>query len=293
MRVFAALLAALVLAGCGPKPAPASTAEPALWRISDADSEIWLYGTVHVLPRSATWQGPSFRHAFADSGELILEADVSPQNQSTFASLAQRNGTLAPGDTLAAKLDPNARAQLARVAASDNLSPALIEHDRPWLAALKLSTAYVVAHGQSADAGVENALLAQARRRGMRLSFLETPEQQILTLADLPPADETQFLVASLHQIESENGDLDAMSRAWARGDVNSLGRQLNSELREVGPAAYNALITRRNAVWADEIARRLNGSGRIFIAVGAAHLLGPDGVVALLRGRGIHVEGP
>ena len=295
MRLFATLLAiaALALASCGPKPAPAVQPEPALWRITDADSEIWLYGTVHVLPPNLHWRGPRFEHAFNGSGELVLETDAGPQNQAEFVSLAQRNGTLPPGETLSAKLDPAARAQLTRVAASAHIDPARLEHDRPWLAALKLSVGYVVAHGEAADAGVETALAADAQHRGMRVSFMETPEQQILTLADLQPADETQFLIASMRQIEEESGDIDAMNQAWARGDTNTLQRMLDAQLREAGPAAYDALITRRNAIWADDITRRLNGSGRVFIAVGAAHLLGPDSVVALLRSRGVQVEGP
>jgi uncharacterized protein YbaP (TraB family) len=83
------------------------------------------------------------------------------------------------------------------------------------------------------------------------------------------------------------------LDRAWARGELTELGRQLDAQIGEAGPAVHRALITDRNRAWADQIEQRLAGSGKIFIAVGAAHLVGDGNVVALLRARGIEVEGP
>ena len=173
------------------------------------------------------------------------------------------------------------------------MDPASLEPLRPWLAALRLSFAFALAHGQLSEAGVEAVLLPEAQAHGLRISYLETPEQQIRTLAELPESDQLRFLRASLRQIEEDDGAFDLIDRAWANGDVEALDRELRVQLSEAGPGPYAAIITRRNEAWADEIARRLEGSGRIFYAVGAAHLVGDHGVPALLRQRGIDVEGP
>lgn len=293
-RALFCLFLALV-SGCGPR-APASLPpppSPALWRISDADSEIWLFGTAHLLRPRLPWRSPQVSHALASSGELVLEADIRPENQPSFALIARREGTLAPGETLSAKLNPDDRAALARVVQDLRLDANAIERERPWLAALELSVTEAAAQGERPEAGVEPALLAEAQRRQMRLSFFETPEQQILILADLPEADAVRFLGATIRDVEAGAPSDAQIERAWATGDVAALGRLFDGQLQEAGPVVRDALITRRNAVWADDIVRRLNGSGHIFIAVGAAHLAGPDSVVALLRARGVKVEGP
>jgi len=133
--------------------------------------------------------------------------------------------------------------------------------------------------------------LAQAR--SMRISHLETPAQQVRILASLPPADEQRFLALTLSDVEAGAAALNAMDQAWARGDTEALAALLEPQWREAGPVMHDAVILTRNRAWADEIVRRLDGSGRTFIAVGAAHLVGEGNVIELLRARGLAVEGP
>jgi uncharacterized protein len=291
--VFTALLAvsAWVLAACSPAATPQN--EPALWRIADADSEIWLFGTVHVLPPDLRWRGERVNAAFASADEFVTETDTSPEATAAFPNLAARYGLLPAEQSLSVLLAPADRERLATTVRELRLDAGQIERMRPWFAALQLSYAYALREGHSADAGVETVLAADARRSGKRLSFLETPEEQIRILADLPPADQTHFLAVTLRQIANEDGSLAESDEAWARGDIEALNAALAPQWEEAGPAVHEAVILRRNRAWADEIATRLDGSGRIFIAVGAAHLVGDGNVVDLLRARGIDVEGP
>lgn len=293
MRAFVPALLSLVLAltACTPERGPVT--EPALWRISDDDSEIWLFGTVHVLPPDVHWRGPRVSAAFASAEELITETDTSAEAAAAFPALAARHGALPPGPRLSARLADDDRARLARLARAGGLDLRVLDGLRPWLAALQLSFAYAAREGHSADAGVEAVLAADARRSGKRLSFFETPEQQVRFLADLPPAEELRFLTITLRQIEEDRALLDEIDRAWARGDVGELELLLQTQWQEAGATIHDRIILRRNRAWASEIERRLAGEGRIFIAVGAAHLVGDESVIALLRARGIAVEGP
>lgn len=290
-RLAFAFLAGLAwtLAACA---SPAESG-PAIWRVADADSEIWLFGSVHILPSSLQWRSPRIDAAFANADELVMETDASAAGQQAFAEATQRLGYLPAGVTLSSKLNEATRAKLQHVASEAHVDPATLETSRPWLAALRLSIMYAVAHGQDPSSGVESVLFAEAQTHGKRVSFFETPEQQVRILADLPAADEMRFFDATLNDVEHDTGDIDEAERAWVKGDVRHLARLLDPELREAGPNVYAALMTNRNARWADEIERRLNGSGRIFIVVGAGHLAGDGSVIALLRARGVHVEGP
>lgn len=291
MRVLACLLA-LALFACAPAaPPPAPAGEPALWRIADADSEIWLFGTVHVLPPELQWRNARIDSALASADELVVETDV--EDAEATNALTARYGLQPEGQRLSESLDAPTQERLSRVSRSLGIDPASLEPLRPWLAALRLSFTFATRQGHQQQAGVETVLLADARAQGKLITYLETPEQQIRTLADLSPADQVRFLASSLDQIEHQSDTLERMDRAWVTGDVAALDEQMRTQLNEAGDAAYDAIITNRNAVWVEEIARRLDGSGRIFYAVGSAHLVGDEGVVARLRARGIEVEGP
>lgn len=285
---FYALLAAAasVLASC----APVAQGEPALWRVADADSEIWLFGSVHVLPRNVQWLSPRVLTALEGSDEFITETDVEAAD---FSALAQLHGTLPAGQTLASRLSAEDQERLARAARETRLDPVALDRLRPWFAALQITYAYATQRGQTTDDGVETVLGARARAQNIRFGFLETPEQQIRVLADLPPADEAHFLSVTLRQVDEGGRALNGLDEPWARGDLEMLSRELDRQWRDAGPAIHNALIVDRNRAWANAIEARLAGSGSAFIAVGAAHLVGDENVVQLLRERGIEVEGP
>ncbi|MBL8531399.1 MAG: TraB/GumN family protein [Hyphomonadaceae bacterium] len=293
MRILTLAFLSLAAFALGCAPAAPREATPALWRITDADSEIWLFGTVHLLSPDLRWRTPAIDAAFNAADEFVTETDTGPAAQAALPQLAQRYGALAAGETLSALLGEDAP-KLAQAARRLNLDPAALERMRPWFAALNLSYAYVVQQGQTAEAGVETVLSAEARAQGKREGFLETPEQQVRFLADLPREDELRFLRITLDQVQGDSDEgFRALDAAWAMGDVRLLGALLDAQWRNAGPAVHEALILNRNRLWADEIAQRLDGSGRTFIAVGAAHLAGEGNVVALLRERGVRVEGP
>ena len=293
-RLCAALLlaSAWMLAACE-RPAAPSTTSPALWRVSDSDSEIWLFGSVHVLPPELQWRNARLDAAFAAADEFITETDTDPDTAAAFPALAQRYGTLPEGQSLRAHLSGEDAARLDQAVRDLRLDAAMLDRMRPWFAALQLSYAYALREGHVAEAGVEAVLSAEARAHGKRMSFFETPEEQIQILANLAPEDELHFLSVTLRQFDSDGATLDAMDHAWARGDTEALARDLQAQWREAGPAIHEAVILRRNRAWAEEITHRLEGSGVIFIAVGAAHLIGEGNVVDDLRARGIAVEGP
>ena len=278
------------LAGCAPRQ---SQGEPALWRVTDADSEIWLFGTAHMLRPELRWRGPRFEAAFAAADELVTETDASPEMNRTLQALYQRHGALGPGETLADRLGPAEHARTQRIARALGMEPAQLERMRPWAAALRISYAYALSRGMRAEAGVENVLVAEARRRGMRLSYLETPEQQVRVLADLAPPVEARLLADTLSEIEAGGQALDVIDALWARGEVDALGAAFDAQWRAGAPEVHEAVILARNRAFADAIEARLAGEGRIFIAVGAAHLAGEGNVIGLLRERGLDVEGP
>jgi uncharacterized protein YbaP (TraB family) len=248
---------------------------------------------VHLLPPKLKWRTAAIDAAFAGADTVYFETETVSAAQARIAALIKTLGENPPGVSLTSVLGDTDQRDLARVCVNIRIDCAALQKARPWLAAVELSVSFVIAQGQAADAGVEHVLEAQAQSTGKTRKYFETSEQQLNFFATLPRDAEIAFLHSTLKEILQNNKDTDAMNRAWAHGDTRTLQRYLDTMTKEAGPEIYAALIRDRNKVWADEIDAMMKGKGKVFIAVGAAHLLGPDSVPALLRAKGYKVEGP
>lgn len=264
-------------------------AEPALWVVKDADSTVYLFGTVHVLRPDVVWNTPAVRAAMADSRELWLEiADVD--DPAAMAPLVQKYA-LDLQRPLSSKLTPEQNAKLRAAAARYGLQPAALEPMKPWFAGLTLSVLPLKAAGYDENAGVDKLLKAAAVKEGDQVKAFETVEEQLRFFDTLPEAQQVDFLVKALDDAEEGVAVLDKLAAAWARGDVKVIEAELAGEMKAEAPALYDRLLTQRNRNWADRIEAMMKGSGTHFVAVGAGHLAGPDSVQAQLKARGIEAS--
>jgi uncharacterized protein len=300
MKTFMACAAALVIAFVAPAnartptvtPAKAETAvNPALFVARDEDSTIYLFGTVHLRRPGAAWGGANAQAALAASDEVWTELELTPQSQSEAAALIWRYGTAAPGEPLSSHLSEDERAQLAAAAARLNVPPAMFEGMRPWFAAMTLSLLPMMQAGYDPNAGVDSMIDAAADAAGKRRRAFETAEQQIQFFAGMSIEAQRQMLREAMAEEVSAEQEVDVLADAWARGDLDLLEVEAVDEARTDYPEVYSVLIVRRNNSWVATLMEELEGSGVDFVAVGAAHLLGPDGLVEQLRARGVSVE--
>lgn len=284
LRRLAAAATALALAAASP-----AAAEPALWALKDADSTIYLFGTVHVLKPGTDWRSPKVAAALAQSGELVLEV-LGADDAAAVQPLIARYG-VDPRASLSAKLSEADRPRLAAAAKSMGLADGAMEPMRPWLAALTLAVLPMVQAGYDAKSGVETVLTAEARAAGKTLGSLETLEQQLRFFADMPQEVEVALLSATLDDVAEGPAQLDRMVAAWAAGDQPALEREFVEETRRDYPELYEVVVVQRNEDWARQLAQKLQGSGVSFVAVGAGHLVGPDSVQAQLAKHGLKAE--
>lgn len=284
-RAAAAGLAALTLLGAA---APAA-AEPALWTIRDADSTIYIFGTVHVLRPDTKWRSPKIEKALAESQELVVE--VAGMDDATAAQPLMMKYGMDPSGSTLARLSEADRARLTAAAQSAGLPVAAIDKMRPWLAALTLTIAPVLKAGYDPQSGVEMVLTREAKAAGRPISALETLEQQVRFFADMPPAVELAFLRSTLDQVADGPARLDRMVTAWAAGDQKTLEAEFVTEVKGQSPELYQTVVVARNRDWADQLKKKLDGKGVSFVAVGAGHLVGPDSVQRELEKRGVKVE--
>lgn len=281
---IAALCAAVTLAACsGPDM---QQAHPALWQVSDDDTVLYLLGTMHALPDHMEWQTKPVRDAIAAADMLILELSPSQSSQAgaIFSKLAPRTAPLPIADRLnpAALAGYKALPLSQRMALSDTLDD--------WALMLILGQKAAQEANLSSTIGVEAQLTKRFSAAKKPISGLETAEAQLMIFETLSPATQRQLLNTAMAKAHSAPDDVRALLSAWAKGDLVALERKINEDV-DTAPDAYGRLITDRNQRWAAWAVRRMDKPGTIFLAVGAGHMVGPDGLPALLQQRGLTVK--
>ena len=268
---------------------PAEGRGPALWVIKDADSTLYLFGTVHLLRPTTAWGTDRIDAAFDSADKLVLEIS-NPDDQAAVIPLIQQHG-LSPATPLSSLLTAEELAKLDAAGQTIGLSAAQLDPFRPWFAALTLSVAPLAKAGYDPASGVELILKARAEAADKPVNGFETIDEQIRILAGFPEDAQMAFLRSTLEGYENATVELDRLVEAWAAGDVEAIESIGVEPMREGGEALYQALLVRRNTNWADQIQTMLEGSGTAFIAVGAAHLAGDDSVQEILEQRGVDVD--
>jgi len=265
---------------------------PPLWIVRDADSEIVLFGSVHVLPSDLDWQPPALGAALGEADDIWFELPIDPGTQSRVAQLALEKGLLPKGVSLSHKLSALARERLGRVAVRAGLRPEQLEPFRPWLAEASLFVADFQRQGARATAGVEQVIADELGPDIERRAF-ETPEQQIDFMANVSEAEQIASLEEALRRMDEEPDTYEVLLASWMDADLVALEHEALLPIRQQTPRLYESLIRDRNLRWVEEIKQRMAGRGRTVMVVGVGHLLGKDGVPERLRRLGYRVEGP
>lgn len=263
-------------------------AAPAMWVIHNGDSDITLFGSVHALPKGEAWQTPRVLSRLDAADTLVLET-VIPADPMALAPIVQQLGTKPGLKPLSTRVSPDYAKRLPAAAAAAKVPVAALDGMNTWLAAVTLSQASFAAMGLTPEDGVEPALTARAKAARKNVIGLETPEQQLGFLAGLPETDQVKMLEATLDDVAGAKTDIDALIAAWRIGDIEKIARDFDRETR-ASPVLQATLLTNRNRRWADWIAGVSKRPGKLFIAVGAGHYGGPDGLLALLKAREVTV---
>ena len=291
LKRILAPLASLVALGSPASAAarPLHVARPALWAVTDADTTIYLFGTIHLLPKDYAWRSPRFDQAVNGSQQLVVETLIDEKNplalMSALSSLAFSPG-LPP---LADRVPPDKRAALAAAIAKNGMPPQALDRMETWAAAFMLLGSQFKHMGLQ-DEGVEAVLKREFASKGKPIGELETNVQQLSFFDTLPEDAQRALLLGALDDPANANDDFKGMLAAWVRGDVKAIAKSFDRDLGST-PALQQALIKRRNANWAKWIEARMAQPGAVLIAVGAGHLAGNNSVVQLLQGQGYRVE--
>ncbi len=282
------LLAATMFATAAPASEPAKApaavnADPALWVVKDADTTIYLFGTIHLMRPEVQWFDGGVKSAYAASSELVIEM-VEPE-PAKAQSIVMSTAVDPDGPPLTQKLNPKSVAEYKKAMEQLNLPTGSFEQFEPWFVSTLLAIMPLQKYGLSPESGVDKVLAAAAKRDGKTIIGLETMEEQIGFFDNLPEPLQIEFLDQTIKGLPKYGKLIDMMVGSWAAGKTEKLGNAMTKSMKST-PEITKVLLKDRNARWADWIVKRMDKPGTVFLAVGAGHLAGKDSVQTMLNTR-------
>ena len=291
-RAVAALGISLLSLGSAANAATPATqiAHPALWAVSDADTTVYLFGTIHLLPSNYKWRTSRFDEAIAGSQQLMVETIIDENNpQELMAALAGL--AFSPGlPPIAQRVPPARRPALEAAIKKSGIPRPAFDRMETWAAAFMLLGNQFKDMGLKNGEGVETVLRNAFETQGKSIGQLESNKEQLSFFDGLPEDAQRALLEGAIDEPKSMKADFGQMLAAWSRGDVDAIAKSFNRDLSG-SPALKQALLERRNANWSRWVEKRMAQPGSVMVAVGAGHLAGNGSVVDMLKREGYKVR--
>lgn len=261
-----------------------------LWRVeSPGAPPTYLLGSLHVLTPDHYPLSLSIEEAFRASTVLVQEVDAEVLNDpATLREIAGR-AMLSDGRTLDQLIAPDLYQKLTARADAAGIPVEVLRRMKPWMASLMLTLPALQAAGFDAAHGVDRHFFERAKAAGYERRALETVAFQFERLDGMPLPTQEALLRSTLDDLDAQLADIRSIAEAWRRGDTVTLEKVLLATIRS-SPDLYERLLVERNRAWVSAVERCLEQRTRCFVVVGAAHLVGPDSLVVLLKQKGYTV---
>lgn len=266
-----------------PAPALAKQLKPALWKVADEDTTIYLFGTIHALPKGLQWLDGPVGAALESSGELVTEIPDAPQAEQQ--QVVMKLGLL-QGETLRSMMTEADRITYEALLAKLKIPAAAFDPMEPWLAGVALGSMPYMLAGYGKDDGAEAVLRKAALAKGKKQGALETVEFQLGLFDSLPRDIQLKFLNQAVRDFDKAGPIIGTMTSEWGEGNTEGLAKLLNESMDD--PDLAEPLLFQRNRIWASWIRKRLEQPGTVFVAVGAGHLAGQKSVQDMLTRQGV-----
>ena len=269
--------------------APAAT-KSFLWKVQSGPRVLYLAGSVHALSADVYPLTPAFEQAFAAADTLIEEINLEQSGLLALGPMLLSKAMYQDGRTFHSVVSKETAELVATHLKGTPMASELIRPMKPWMVMLLLSAMQVQQAGLNPELGLDKYFFDKATAAGKSVVGLETAESQIDRFDKMPEALQEQLLRSTLEELDVNKKELSAIVAAWRRGDAAAIERGVLGGFKKY-PAAYQSLIVERNHNWMPQLEKCLARTTPCLVVVGAGHVVGPDGLLALLRQKGYRVE--
>lgn len=304
----------LALTACGQKSAPKLSADaspiervehalsvakstkgdgdPTMWKMSDDDTTIYIYGTVHILKPETKWETPEFNAAFDSADTLYVEADITnPESMQSMQKVIASKAAFTDGESLRTVLTADQYNKVNDVLVKMGAPAGALDGAKPWAVGLQILMSQMATLGYDPESGVDPILIAKAKSTGKAMGYFETATFQAHLLSGGTIEDQVESLMFQIETMEKSPDMLELLVDEWVDGDNAGLGAIMGEPAMYGNASMYNAMMKDRNKDWIPKIENILDKPGTVFVAVGAGHLAGPDSVITMLQSKGHKVE--
>jgi uncharacterized protein len=283
------LLSISVVSGQVPSGSTTGTAKGFIWKFEREGRVGWLVGSLHLLTPDFYPLPDRMERAFARADTLVEEIDMNEATGIEFTTMVLSKAMYPIGTTLSGQVSKETYKMLGDWLGRAGLGVEAFQQMKPWMVALTVQTLALQRIGFDPAFGIDKHFQDATAKSGKRFIALETAAEQIEFLDRLSPKTQDSMLRESIETADAEQAEIKAIAAAWRVGDAAAVERIALTSLKDA-PEVYQSLLVDRNRRWVPKIEACVEGRS-CFVVVGAAHLVGPEGLVALLKQRGYTLE--
>lgn len=260
------------------------------WKVTGRQGAIYLIGSVHLLTKDFYPLNPALEAAYKDSDLLVEEVDIGEMTGTGPQLSMLTRGMQPSSQPLDKVLSPATMALLTKKATDLGMPIEALKRFKPWMIALTIEAMEWQKAGFDPELGLDKHFYEQAQRDGKAVQGLETVEYQIARFDEMPMELQDHLLAETLKSIDTEQASMSRLIQSWRSGDAPAVERIVLKDLQQE-PQLYERLLVERNKNWMPKLDALFARPGRAMVVVGAAHLVGPDGLLTMLKAKGYRVE--
>jgi uncharacterized protein YbaP (TraB family) len=261
-----------------------------LWSLKTEENTVFFLGSLHVFKSADYPLAAEIEKAYAEAQEVVFETDIDLAKDPDLHAKMMGLALYPDGQTLADNVSKKTYKMLEQKILATGLPIETFERFKPWFVALTLSVLELQRLGFDPNYGIDTHFHNKAKADGKRIIALESPEYQLELFKTLDRKEQESFLSQTLEEIDVIGTMASDMTEAWRTGDASKLDsiikRSFKDHLR-----MYDRFVVQRNKNWVQVIDKLTRHDKNVLVIVGAAHLVGKDSVLALLRAKGYGIE--
>ena len=261
-----------------------------LWKVDSHQNSLYILGSIHLLNKEAYPLKQSIENAFEQTNKLVLEIDLRRANSDKVQQLMLQKGASTEGTFLHQNVSKETYESVATRAKELGIDIRLLNSFKPWIVATTMAAVKLQQLGFDSKLGIDRYFADRAIRSNKPIGGLETAEFQLGLFDQFSAKEQELLLRQSMNEMDHLERNVAEIVRAWKSGDVGSLEKHLLAGMRDY-PEIHQKVIEDRNRRWLPQIEGMLSRGENALIVVGAAHLVGTNGVIRLLKSRGYRVE--
>jgi hypothetical protein len=292
MGRLSAFAVAAIFVVCGAQALAAPVvAHPAYWTVHGKKGSLFILSSIHALPKEISWSNREIETALSRSDTFVFEAANDKKAEEDATKFVLERGFLPSGEKIEDKLTPVARKDYLAACALAGMEAPSLDNKRLWVAAVLLTVKYMNKRGLTSDNTPDEIYLDNAQKSGRPVRYLDTTWEQMIFLSRYDETMGIEGFSAMLGDFTKQPEREDALIAAWSQGDTAKLAALIADAFKPDPEGAR--IFARHNREWAMQLEDMLESGRNYFVVVGVAHLVGPEGVPALLRADGYSIDGP